>query len=496
MTDHSRGLMVDNLSVRDAAGESLVTSFSLSLPAGSLHVILGESGAGKSLICAAIAGTLSPDLKCSGRVVLDDVELSALSPRERRSTWSRDVFLLPQEPWTALAPARSLVSQVADMPRLHAYESRRTAHASAASLLSSLGLFSKQDHAKKPWQLSGGMAQRACVATALGAPARLILVDEPTKGLDADRRREVAEALKVFVEGGRTVIVVTHDLALASMLGGSASILRAGAVVERGETASILTQPTTSYAKELVDADPMRWQRPAFVAGERVAALSNVNVRAGVNGPLIAERFTLDVCAGEIVGLVGPSGSGKTTIGDILLKLRRHDGGEVTWSTAHRRQYQKIYQNPGAAFADWRTLEATVNDALPSDLPSSVGRDRVDALLRQVGLTSAILSRRPHQVSGGELQRVCLVRCMLCDPLFIFADEPTSRLDALTQKSVMRLIATAVEERRLGVLLVSHDEDLVRQMTRRFARLERLNSDARSTSAAATETQMRSREDA
>ncbi|MDP2355663.1 MAG: ATP-binding cassette domain-containing protein [Beijerinckiaceae bacterium] len=473
MTGRRMGLTIENLSVRDAAGRALVSSFSLVLPASSIHIILGESGAGKSIVCAAVAGTLSQDLHCSGRIILDHVELSALLPRERRATWSRDVFLLPQEPWNALAPSRSLIGQVADMPRTHRHESRRQAFASSESILGKLGLSDPQDLFKRPMELSGGMAQRACVATALGAPARLILVDEPTKGLDASRRREVAEALRLFVEEGRSVIVVTHDLALAAMLGGSTTVVREGAIVERGNTDDVLAHPKQAYTKQLIEADPACWPELSFRSGASVASLSNVSVRAGSDGPIIAERLDLQVGSGEIVGLVGPSGSGKTTIGDTILKLKPPVTGDVVWSSSRRKAYQKIYQNSGAAFAPWRTLGASVSDAVEQKRSGwSANRHNVDALMSSVGLATTILDRKPHQVSGGEMQRISLVRCLLCEPVFIFADEPTSRLDALTQKAVMQMLANAVIEFRIGMLLVSHDQELVRRMTSRSVDLQ------------------------
>lgn len=462
------GLAIEGLCVRDAAGKPLISSFSLELPPGALHVIVGESGAGKSIVCSAIAGTLSPDLKCSGRIVLDGADLGAMTARQRRRTWSRDVFLLPQEPWNALAQTRDVLSQVADMPRLHAGQNRGRASATAAELLGRLGLNGPGGLRKWPSELSGGMAQRACVATALGAPAGLILVDEPTKGLDANRRLEIAQALRLFVEDGRSVIVVTHDLGLASMLGGSTTIMREGIVVERGPTEDVLASPRESYSQRLISADPMHWACRTFTPGARVAALSRATVRAGTEGPLLAEDLDLEVASGEIVGLVGPSGCGKTTIGDTILKLKAPVSGNVFWSAPQRKAYQKVYQNPGAAFAPWRTLGATVADAVAQ---TGCSPSAIDELMKNVGLDSRLLDRKPHQVSGGEMQRVSLVRCLLCKPAFIFADEPTSRLDALTQKSIMQLLADAVQEWRIGVLLVSHDYELIRRMTSRFVAL-------------------------
>lgn len=460
-------LILDDVTVHDRNRRKLIKSLTLELPAGSAHILIGESGSGKSIVCSAIAGTLPPDLSVTGRIILDGTDLTRLSAQERRATWAKKLFLIPQEPWSSLAQSRDALSQVADMPRLHSGLSRTSALAIARRRLEILGLSPLEDGAKRPSQLSGGMCQQLAVATALGAPAPLILVDEPTKGLDAHRRGEVVRTLRTLLDEGRSMLLVTHDLSIADQFGGHISVMHDGRIVENGRAEEILKSPRHWFTQSLVQASPRAWPRQTWNRGNKVAALEDVSVRAGCKGLLIAERLNIAIHEREVVGLVGPSGSGKTTIGDTLLKLKAPAGGRVLWSTSdERRKFQKLYQNPVAAFAPWRPISATLSDALVGAGKSrSSLRDEVEPLLQQVELNWSLLERKPSEVSGGELQRLSMVRALLCSPIFLFADEPTSRLDQLTQKKVMSFLIQNVAERALGMLLVSHDPNLVNSMT-------------------------------
>ena len=450
-------LRIQRLEIRDPYGRPLLESMDLDLEAGRCLCLIGESGAGKSLICAAVAGTLSPELRMRGQIWLDGREITAMSAAEHRTLWSKSLFLLPQEPWTALATARTAQSQVADMPRLHG--GGRGTREMTVKLLERVGVVPARDGSKLPSQLSGGMAQRVAMATTLGAPARLILVDEPTKGLDADRRRLAEAGLRSLLAEGRAVLLVTHDLDLARGLGDEILVMREGRVVERGPVSAVLTHPNHDFTRALLDAEPAGWAARRSTASDVLVTAADLAISPVRGGAVIARDISLTISRGGITGLSGPSGCGKTTLGDTVLGLHRPAAGEL-----HRPEklvVQKLYQDPGAAFAPWRTIRATMSDGL---VRRKASRDSLDDQCRPIfsrlGLTPSMLDRRPAAVSGGELQRLALARALLCEADLIFADEPTSRLDAISQKRFMELL-DEIAGSGVALLLASHSHELL-----------------------------------
>jgi peptide/nickel transport system ATP-binding protein len=158
----------------------------------------------------------------------------------------------------------------------------------------------------------------------------------------------------------------------------------------------------------------------------------------------------------------GPSGCGKTSLGDVLLGLRAPAAGRVRRAPGTARTaFQKAYQDPVAAFAPRTTLRAALSAAA---WLHGVPWPRVRALLARLRVAEALLTRRPDQVSGGELQRVALARALLPDPVFLFAGEPTSRPDPVTQQETMALLREVSAERGLAVLLVTHDAAMAGKM--------------------------------
>jgi len=459
-------LEVEGLCVA-AGGRDLVRNACLSLRAGGILVILGESGSGKSLLAHAVMGTLPAELDWRGRIAIGGIDFGALDPKSRRAHWGRAIALLPQEPWASLDPLMRAEDQIAEVHALVGRRTWREARALAGRALGTLGLGAAGR--RYPFQLSGGMAQRVAVAVALAGGARLLVADEPTKGLDADCRDEVAELLLSQARAGAALIVITHDIAFARKLGGEMAVMLDAEIVEQGATVDLLAAPRHAYTKRLLSADPAGWApaKPVAAANPVVEA-ANLAVERG--GRTLFEGLSVAVCPGEIVAATGRSGCGKTSLGNVLLGLLAPQSGivrRVSGADAHR--FQKLYQDPVSAFASGSPLGVALDDVcrrhgLPLDAPSRI--------LARLRIHPYLLLRRPDQVSGGELQRIALARVLLVDPAFLFADEPTSRLDPIIQQEVMDLLREVVAERRLAMLLVTHDAALAAGMTAKAVRVD------------------------
>lgn len=452
-------LRAEGITVRDGAA-TLLAPLSLLLNPGEPLVILGETGSGKSLMAQALMGTLPPELGAKGQVVVGQHVLNASEPHRFRGLWGREIGVLPQEPWLSLDPVMRARGQIAEAHQLVRGLDRRAARVQAGSDLGALGLAGAED--LYPHQLSGGMAQRVAIAAARAGGARIVIADEPTKGLDAARRDDVAHLL--LSEMGETggLLIITHDLALARMMGGRMIVLRSGEIVEQGATEQVFAAPQQPYTKALLAADPENWTpRQGAKTGSPVVSARELAVER--SGRTVFAGITLDIAAGEVLGVSGPSGCGKSSLGDALLGLLRPSKGTITrCSEKHPFAFQKLYQDPVAAFPRKRVLGKTIADTLAL---SGENSNTIDGLLDRLGLDPRLLNRRPDAVSGGELQRLSLLRVLLRKPDFIVADEPTSRLDPITQAQVISLLTEIADQDDVAVMLVSHDTALIRNTT-------------------------------
>ena len=457
-------LDVAGLRVIDAAsGKVIVDGASLRVASGGVLTLLGESGSGKSLLAQAIMGTLAPGLRAEGAITIDGQRFDAADQESRQQLWGRAVALLPQEPWLALDPTMRVLHQIAETHELVAGKSAGASREAALGELRQLGMVDAAH--LYPHQISGGMAQRVAFLATHAAGARLLIVDEPTKGLDSGKRGEMLAMLRAAQVDGMAVLCITHDVWLARALGGEVAVMLDGFVIEQGRAEQLLAQPAHAYVRALLAADPAAWPvRPALrAAGEIVASVQGVAKAFGRRR--LFSGISAELRRGEVVAVTGDSGSGKTTFGNLLLGLLRPDAGTVTRAAGlPRTAFQKLYQDPAAAFAPTLTLRAALADVLALH---GLQWDALAPLLARLRLAETLLDRLPSQVSGGELQRFALARVLLLKPALIFADEPTSRLDPITQQETLNLLLEVAGESGCAVLLVTHDAEIARAVGQR-----------------------------
>ncbi len=464
MTDMA--LTITNLWVRDRQGNALVKGVSLAVPRNGVLTLIGETGSGKSLIAQAVFGLLSPELAASGTITIAGHRpIEAGNPRALARLWREQIMLIPQEPSLALDPTMKVRRQMA---------LAGLADAAINPALSAFDLPASTGQSF-PFALSGGMAQRVLIATALGVGAPVIIADEPTKGLDTDRVTQTIDALRQLAGAGRTLLVITHERRVAEELPGELAIIRDGAIIERGESVHILEAPESDYARIWLDADPRHWPRCHRCCDMERLTLSAHGLSFGwPQQPPLFENLDLHLPKGGVLAVSGPSGSGKSTLGDVLLGLRRPRMGSVEWggidivaSSAAirplRQRYQKLHQDPIKAFLPHLALMRQFK-ALEAVKPGlSVARD-LPPLLDRLRVKPSLLNRLPGEISGGEAQRLALARILLLDPFAIIADEPTSRLDPVVQRETMLLLRELVDENGLGLVLISHDLALLRSL--------------------------------
>lgn len=428
------------------------------IEAGKPLSIVGESGSGKSVLAHALMGTLPPELSAVGSLAVGDASFDLAERDSRRTLWGREVALLPQEPALALDPTMRVRAQVAE--GVAGWTPRSTGALEAADRrLGQVGL--ARSGSSYPHTLSGGMAQRVAYAAATVGGAKVLILDEPSKGLDRASVDQLADLLLGHLDEGGLLLTITHDLRLARRLGGEVMVMREAAVVESGPAQEVLTTPTNDYTRRLLAAEPARWDHPWMRSrapgGSELLVGASGLAKAYAHGQVF-EDLDLEIRAGDRVAITGPSGAGKTTLGNALLGLTRLDAGSVTYGEGvGRGRLQKLYQDPALSFPQQVSLEKALGDVMRRH---GVGEVDVRTSLERLGLPYEILRRRPGQVSGGELQRIAVVRAMLPRPALVFADEATSRLDLVTQEQTVDALISELDQSGAALVLVTHDTEL------------------------------------
>ena len=500
-------LVVDGLTVafgRGAARREAIRDLSLVLSPGRATALVGESGSGKSVTARTLVGLAGAGASVTARRLrLGTIDLLALDERGWRGLRGRGIGFVLQDALVSLDPLRPVGREIAEALRVHGWGDRASRERRVLALLERVGVPEPAFRARqRPDELSGGLRQRALIASAIALDPGLVIADEPTTALDAAVAGQVLSVLRSVKEDGRGLLLITHDLAAASRLADEIVVLREGRVVEQGPVRAVLGAPTAIYTRRLLDAVPGTHPRGTRLSAERCghaaarAALplgaAPILTASGLGkryrGPDAVERAALHgvgllLHPGETVGVVGASGSGKTTLARIVLGLLDPDEGEVrlddtAWAGAgaaavaergrrgRRSALGMIPQDPLSSFDPRWPVRRLLSDALER---AGVARGdraaRIKALLDEVRLAPTTAQRWPREMSGGQRQRVAIARAISGRPRIIVCDEPVSALDASVQAEVLDLLADLQATLGLACLFISHDLGVIRHVS-------------------------------
>ena len=515
--DH-RILSVRDLAV-DFAGDAGVVhalhGVDFDLYRGRTLAIVGESGSGKSVTVQAVMGLLPKKGKITGGEIIfsdsprhDVVDIAKL-PRngdQMREIRGGRIAMIFQEPMTSLSPVHTIGDQIGEAARIHRDADPRLARQLAADLLAKVGFQNPQQQLDAyPFELSGGMRQRAMIAMALMCQPAILIADEPTTALDVTTQANILSLMrglqKQFDMG---ILLITHDLGVVANVADDVAVMYRGEIVERGGVEAIFRDARHPYLKalmrcvprvdgaredrltplrdsvpvepritpalrlngtmpvlEVCDASKTFWKRGGpFAAGSRIAALTKVS---------------LAVKRGETLGIVGESGSGKTTLSKIIMRAMAPDEGQVLYDagsgardiasfegaelTAYRRAVQFVFQDPFSSLNPRMTVHDILSEPLTvHGVGDAVSRGkRVVELCSLVGIDRRALSRYPHSFSGGQRQRIGIARALALEPSVLLCDEPTSALDVSVQAQILNLLKDLQAELGLSLLFVSHN---------------------------------------
>ena len=466
----------------------ILRDVTLSIAAGEILAVTGESGSGKSMTALAVMRLLPQAAVARGAIYLDDTDLCALTEAEMCRRRGRDIGMVFQEPMTALNPLMTIGAQVAETILIHEAMPRAEAEAEAARILTRVGL--PQDRfplSRYPHELSGGQRQRVVIAMAIALKPKLLIADEPTTALDVTTQAQILDLLRDLVrEYGMGLMIITHDLAVVANFADRIVVMRRGEVVERGPTLSVLTHQRHPYTQMLAKASahkvdlPAAPAHPAPLLEVREALRDYPTPRKGLFGKpghfraVNGVSFTLR--KGERLGLVGESGCGKSTLTRALLGLEPLQGGEIRLngealttqrSPEQRQAMQVVFQDPFGSFNPRHRVERLVTEPFHLAPNAPTGTDRqalVAEVLEAVGLSAEDAQKYPHQFSGGQRQRIAIARALITRPELILFDEAVSALDVSVRARILDLIASLCKSHSLTYLFISHDLAVVREV--------------------------------
>ncbi|MFJ4166790.1 ATP-binding cassette domain-containing protein [Microbacterium sp. NPDC089698] len=449
-------LLVEGLRI-GIDGRVLVDDVAFAVAPGECVALVGESGAGKSLTVRALLGLLPERADASAdALVVDGVDARRASEREWRGLRGARIALVSQDALVSLDPLRRIGAEVAEPLEIHGSLDRSARADRVRELLVDVAMPDPERRARqRSHELSGGLRQRALIASALAADPAVLIADEPTTALDATVQARVLALLRRITDDGTAVVFVSHDMAAVRRIADRVVVLRDGRVVEHGPAAQVLAAPREQYTRELVRASTRTPRIPPAGAAPVIATVAGIGKSFG--RPVLRDAsFTLR--RGRTLGVVGESGSGKTTLARILLGVERADRGTVAWADGVRPRVQLVHQNPLGAFDPRWTIGRSLREALAAGgVPRGLRAARVAALLGEVGLDPALAARRPAALSGGQRQRAAIARALAADPEVLVLDEPVSALDATVRARILSLLERLQRERGLTMLLVSHD---------------------------------------
>lgn len=463
--------------------------------AGKVLAIVGESGSGKSTTALGLMDLLASNARVSGSVKVRGQEMVGTKKTVLRKSRGREVAYIFQEPMTALNPVYTIGFQIVETLRTHFDLGPQAAKNRAIELISMVEIPNPEaSFLKYPHQLSGGQRQRAMIAQALACDPGLLVADEPTTALDVTVQAEILDLMRNLRDRlNSAILLITHDMGVVADLSDDILVMKDGKTVEYGTSDQIFNRPTHPYTQQLLSAVPklgsvkVRELAPELVGESPVLKLEHVSIEYPKSGRVPAFRavtdFSLEIHAGEIVGLVGESGSGKTTVGRAAIGLLPIVEGRIELagrdiSKPSREELRAIRRHTGIVFQD---PVSSLNPRLP--IGESIGEPlllsgdakgadldrRVEELLDSVELPKNYRNRYPHELSGGQRQRVGIARALALTPDLLIADEPTSALDVSVQARFLELLQDLQDKLKFACLFISHDLAVVDILSHRIA---------------------------
>lgn len=465
--------------------------------------IVGESGSGKSQTFLAAMGLLHRNGTARGTVDFQGADLLAMDSKALNQIRGRAISMIFQDPLTSLTPHLKIGMQMREVLKTHQQMSGTDADAKCLEWLQRVHIpLASQRLRQYPHELSGGMRQRVMIAMAMLCDPKLLIADEPTTALDVTIQAEILDLMdELRRDHGTAIALITHDMGVVARMCDRIQVMRHGRYVEEGSADDIFYTPQNDYTKMLLEAMPRldgksgsdRQIKPYQPRLEQTDFLEvdDLKVHFQISSGFFAKPALLRAVdgvsfalrPGETIGIVGESGSGKSTLARAVLQLIPPTFGAVTWLGSNltaldrqsmkqkRKDLQIVFQDPMASLNPAMTIGDSIMEPLRIFQRDATKADRkalIAAQMERVGLEPAMINRYPHELSGGQNQRVGIARATILKPKLVICDEAVSALDVSIQAQILELLGGLQAESDLSYLFISHDLSVVREISHRI----------------------------
>ena len=470
-------LTLDNVNLKLGNGDmktKILDSVCLDVFQSEILGLVGSTGSGKTMLAKTIMGLLSKKTTHkTGEIVFH--KNPQTNNKANNLQFGIEASMIFQEPTKSLNPVQSIGKQFRLVLKKRFGYSLKKCNRVIRDWFEKTQLIPPDNFLERyPHQLSGGQMQRVMISIAMAVRPRVLIADEITTSLDSNLKYEILDLLILLINESKTsVLLISHDLDLVRRYCNRVSIIKKGCIIETNKTKSLFENPKHSHTKKIIESHFSTKDKPRFEKTKErqpLITIKNISKTYSANGAQVValNKINLNILEGEALGIIGESGSGKSTLVKILLQILDQDSGEIKlWNkSGEATNHTKPNQKFGVVFQDsysslnpkMKIFESLTEPMRLKGLNDiEVVNKKIKRIIRQTGLKEKFLYRYPNELSGGQRQRVSIARSLIIKPRFLILDEPTSSLDVYVQKKIIKLIKKIKKDKKLTIMLISHD---------------------------------------